>query len=147
MRAILGQPVVVGQKAGAPQFRVFELKQRHRQARIQHLAGDAVALLVGDAQGGIPGAGPDAGVAARHAVRKFAGIEPGHGEAGDREGGQPLGHEQIGRTAVKILLHDFGRALAQGERHARGPQLGRFYDVRVGRNDGEVRHALQNLRF
>src|SRR5208282_4101439 len=48
VRAVIGQPIVVRPKARRAQFAVLHLKQPHPKARIEHLARDAVALLVFD---------------------------------------------------------------------------------------------------
>ena len=66
--AKLGQPVIIGPKAGRPQLAVLNAVQHHAQAGVQHLAGHAVNVLVLDPLFGVPGAGPHTGVALVHLV-------------------------------------------------------------------------------
>src|SRR6266481_5333862 len=103
MRAIVGQPIVVGAETRCAQLAVLYLKETHREARVQDLAADAVAILILDARDWIPRARPDPGIAARHPLREIFRIDARDCEACDRERAESFGDEEIALTLAGTL--------------------------------------------
>ena len=140
MAGELRDPVVIGLKAGPLELDVFEVKQKHAQRGVQHLALDPVNVLVFETLGWIPAAGSGLLVAniliGLQLFRVFA-----RGKAAaDRKGSQALSHKKAAGFA--LMVFDYARGtVTKRPVDPLQPQIGRFHGMRVRRENCSVCHS------
>ena len=140
VRAELGNPVVIDPEAGALQVRVLQTKQRHAQGGVQHLGLHAVNVLVLEALGRIPAAGPGRLIALVQMVFEFLAAAAGAKAARNRKGLDVGRDKDIRRFSG--VFDDLGGLVAVFFIQALLPQIGRFHHVRVGRYDLDLCHGV-----
>jgi len=130
--AVAGEPAVVRVAAGLLVVEVAVVADRHPDRRVDHLGGDAVAGLVGDARFGVPAAAVEVLEARAHQadlLRRLAGSRD------DAEGDRrlhPFDHEDVAH-ALDVL--DVRRAVAELRVDVVDEGVRRLGHVRVGRDD------------
>ena len=133
-RAVVEHPVVVVAEGGVAHLVIGNGKGEHRQARIHHLADDAVLGLLVEPSGRIHHAGVeavvallDAGMGGRVGQAGAGNAQPAH-----RNGADAAGQHQPGARLVVVVLADERRPIAEPVRES-CIDLGCLDHVRVTR--------------
>jgi len=136
VRAVLGDPSVVGVEARLLHVEVVDVAQHHADGRVDDFGRDPVGVLLGDASGGVPPA-PVQLLETRALGADLRRILAGRGDQPHRDRhGRALDLEDVAQLLTTI--DEAGRSVAPTRIDVVGVGVRCLGDVRVGRDDRVV---------